>query len=174
MTGKEKAFEVYKKAYSLLDNTTPCKFDCGELCGKACCSNNSNFAQNSGMLLLPYEKDYIFSLGKTSFSFENSNDGTYLICRGNCERNFRPISCRIFPFYPSFTEDNNFVCRADIRAISVCPLIISKKFKRQNVYFLRNFKKSIKVLLSHEEIKKEILKTSEFTDSLYTLLHSIK
>lgn len=174
MTGKDKAFEVYSKAYSLLDNTTPCRFDCGELCGKACCQNNANFAQNNGMLLLPYEKEYISSLGAYSFSFEDSKDGTYLICLGSCERQFRPISCRIFPYYPSFSDGLKFNLRSDIRAISICPIISSKKFIRPNVYFLRNFKKSIKILLSHDEIKRELLKTSEFIDSLYSLLNIIK
>jgi hypothetical protein len=43
---------LYKKAYRLLEHSTPLKFDCGQLCGSRCCSGGNE----AGMCLYPGEE----------------------------------------------------------------------------------------------------------------------
>ena len=46
---------LYKKAYRILENSTPLKFDCGTLCDKKCCSGDDKFRYAS----LPWGRNYL-------------------------------------------------------------------------------------------------------------------
>lgn len=164
---KEKYTEIFDKVYRLTDNTTPRSFDCGELCGKRCCSNLSSGKLKSGMALLPHEKDYLISKG-AKYEYAENEDGDILICNGSCNRKLRPFACRIFPYYADL-RDNRIKIKKDLRAVSVCPLILMKIRKRPSVYFLRNIKKSIRVLCTEEEIKDNFDSISGFIEYLYDL-----
>lgn len=109
-------------ARALLSNLTPLKSDCGRLCGGACCQGDDA----TGMLLFPGEEALYaacsfarvlpagFSLGGQSVSL--------LVCEGRCERENRPLACRLFPLFLKFREDQPPVLRMDARARAVCPL----------------------------------------------------
>ena len=87
--------ETLKKARELLADVTPLKTDCGKVCGARCCRPLET--EETGMLLFPGEEEL-------------------------CERNDRPLACRIFPLLPVIRNDEVKVA-ADQRARAVCPLL---------------------------------------------------
>lgn len=109
-------------ARELLRELTPLKTDCGRLCGGACCEGD----EATGMLLFPGEEALYdscsfarvipadFALGGTGVRL--------LVCEGRCERDNRPLACRLFPLFLTFKEDGTTKMRLDRRAKAVCPL----------------------------------------------------
>ena len=157
---------LLKQAYSLLDEVTPLKYDCGLICGGKCCHSDSTGAvENPGMLLLPEEEKLT---SDASFIIEESDDGKVLICNGKCDRALRPFSCRIFPFYASIGKDGSVSLKKDPRAFNTCPVAIKEKGTRHSVYFHRNAVRAIRILMKDEDFKRELKKTSDFCDGLYS------
>ena len=117
--------DIYSHAYTMLKDRTPVMFDCGNLCSSACCHDNG-----LGMLLFPYEDIFINSI-PNDFIIKNSNiviDGytvKLLYCKGTCNRNIRPLACRIFPLFPYTYEDNRVSVKFDPRASGTCPLLLT-------------------------------------------------
>lgn len=109
-------------ARALLSGLTPLKADCGRLCGGACCQGD----EATGMLLFPGEEALYahcafarvlpagFSLGGQGVSL--------LVCQGRCERENRPLACRLFPLFLCFREDGSTRVVMDRRARALCPL----------------------------------------------------
>ncbi len=109
-------------ARALLSGLTPLKADCGRLCGGACCQGD----EATGMLLFPGEEALYahcafahvlpagFSLGRQGVSL--------LVCQGRCERENRPLACRLFPLFLRFREDGSTRVVMDRRARALCPL----------------------------------------------------
>lgn len=158
--------DLLKKAHALLDEATPLKFDCGKLCGSRCCKRSSvGNTENPGMLLLP-DEELLFDA--PSFSVIDGGDGKLLSCNGACERSSRPFSCRIFPFYAE-TDGEKISLRPDPRAFMCCPVAVRKKKTRHSVFFHRNAVRSVRILMKDKDFKRELIKTSEFCDGLYSL-----
>lgn len=94
--------KIYKKAWLELEKSTPLSGDCGVICAKKCCMGTDS----DGMLLFPGEE----SLYKDSGSWYTIKDSGVTLpgnikiklftCIGNCQRELRPLSCRIFPLMP--------------------------------------------------------------------------
>ena len=167
---KNRIFKIFDEVYSLTDNVTPKKFDCGGLCGSACCKSASYFDNESGMHLLPFEKEYlVYRFSNLPFNFIQTENEQLLVCKGSCDRNSRPLSCRIFPYYVNILENQEIKISHDIRALHLCPLLISKKYRRKNVYFSRNVKRAYRLLLNEPILKEDIIKTSEFVNSIFDL-----
>ena len=114
--------ETVLAARKLLEEITPLKTDCGRLCQGACCRGDDA----TGMLLFPGEDalyhactfgrviDAEFALG--------GNTAKLFVCGGACERENRPLACRLFPLFLRFKEDGTTKLRMDARARQVCPL----------------------------------------------------
>lgn len=102
---------MYKRLYQLFKNKTPIKSDCGIICGCACCKGNDN----TGMLLFPGES--------TGLKTIDSGGRKYAICNGNCLRSERPLSCRIFPFFPAVDSCGEISVTIDPRGFNICPLV---------------------------------------------------
>lgn len=132
---------ILKSCYSVLGKYTPLEFDCGKLCGGKCCGGD----ENTGMILFPGEENLI----DPDIIVKKTEDGIPIaICNGTCDRNKRPLSCRIYPLFPHIINDEgreyieiDFDSRAD------CPLTqgelnISRRFckavKRVGKYLLLN------------------------------------
>lgn len=168
----ERCAALLRQAYALLRDVTPRRFDCGVLCGGACCRNLSSDDSESGMLLLPYEREYLRCTAAglaidTGYHFETNGSDEFLICSGKCNRALRPFACRIFPYYPAF-RDEQIILRPDPRAVSVCPLIRQRlTVRRTNVYFLRNVKKAANVLIREPVFRTELEKNAAYLDGLY-------
>ncbi len=109
-------FTDYNKMYNKINRTlkdlTPLKGDCGQLCGCACCKGD----KNTGMRLFPYEES-------TLEVKELENGVRLVICDGTCERNSRPLACKIFPFFPTIDEKEKVYVELDYRASRLCPMI---------------------------------------------------
>ena len=85
--------EIYKK----LDTVTPVDFDCGSLCGEACCVYDlKNPEEELALYLLPGEE--------LMYEESDSFDLYYF----DCDRSIRPIQCRTFPLVPHIDENGEF------------------------------------------------------------------
>ena len=109
-------------ARELLETLTPLKTDCGRLCQGACCQGD----EATGMLLFPgeealYENCAFARVVPTGFSL-GGTPAQLLVCSGRCDRENRPLACRLFPLFLKFREDQTPVLRMDARARAVCPL----------------------------------------------------
>ena len=166
-------YALLRRAYALLENVTPLRYDCGKLCGGACCKSDTvNSETCGGMSLLPYE-DVLIG-GADGFEVKDTDDGKVLICSGRCERIFRPFQCRIFPYYARIdAQTGRISLRIDPRSVNVCPMALKQKGTRHSVYFHRNAVRAIRLLMRDEDFKKELIKTSEFCDGLYDFYRSL-
>ena len=118
-----KPLEAVLAARDLLETVTPLKNDCGQACGGACCQPDED--GQGGMLLFPGE-DTLYEPLPEGFSIREDDavlPGLKLLtCDGVCERQNRPLSCRLFPMLPTRTG-----AKMDRRAWAVCPLMESGK-----------------------------------------------
>jgi len=146
---------LYKKAYAILNNVSPLKFDCGVLCNGACCKGE----KNTGMYLYPgeeimYESNPgLLKISKINFSDEYAKDILHAVCNGKCERSFRPLACRIFPLVPYISADGSLTIREDLRAFNLCPLIGQSKNQSFNMLFQRKVVNAFRLLINDEDIK---------------------
>jgi len=108
--------KFYKHIYEKFSIITPLYFDCGQLCNNKCCQNN-----NKGMILFPFEEEFLNSF-ENDYNIVKSNSYNILYCDGTCNRNFRPLSCIIFPLFPFLFEDGRLDIRLDPRSKNFCPL----------------------------------------------------
>lgn len=108
---------ILHKARTLFDDLTPLATDCGRLCAGRCCQPMEG--ENTGMLLFPGEAAYYEDLPDYTVKFTPA--GQLLTCSGTCNREDRPLSCRLFPLLPVLREDGIKVA-TDLRAKPVCPL----------------------------------------------------
>lgn len=137
---------VIKSCYSILNNVTPLEFDCGKICNGKCCKGD----EKTGMLVFTGEEKLLDS----DISVAHNEDGTAVaVCDGSCNRNYRPLSCRIYPLFPLIKNENG---REHIDVIvdprADCPLCTGEfQFTRQ---FTKAVKRVGKFLLLNEETAK--------------------
>ena len=129
---------MYQKLYRLFRTVTPLKKDCGVLCGGACCRGDDR----TGMLLFPHEE--------TNLQVIEENGLRYAVCQGVCRREDRPLSCRIFPFFPAVDENGRVYAVIDERGRFVCPLVRQCDNVKFRSSFLRRVKKA-GILLAKDE-----------------------
>ncbi len=127
-TSKTKYARLYTKVWNKLDTFTPLMGDCGRLCDKKCCSGTDH----DGMLLFPGEEFLYEDIGGDWFHITDSNivlsDGykiKLLVCRGECPRENRPLSCRIFPIIPYMNDEGRVEFRLDLRSLGICPVVFN-------------------------------------------------
>lgn len=113
--------EFYRALYRQLEHVTPLRFDCGRLCGGACCRSDP---EQPGMYLFPGE-EAMFA-GKTGYTVTDAvlpgyGKAPLLACEGACKRSERPLACRVFPLAPAFASDS-LSLRLDPRGRRACPL----------------------------------------------------
>ena len=101
-----------------LNSITPLKRDCGRVCGSRCC--DSLEGEETGMLLFPGEVELY--AGKAGWEIVNTAQGLMTVCPGRCERDERPLACRLFPLLPLPGKDGGIRVVTDQRAKAVCPL----------------------------------------------------
>ena len=139
--------DTLERARQLLKDCTPLNRDCGGLCGHACCLGDET--GENGMLLFPGEERYYE--GNPDFTLA----GGKIICQGRCDRDLRPLGCRVFPLVIL----NNAKVKMDIRAWPVCPLMQSgKKGLRQD--FIEKVQQAAALLWNDEEQRAFVEKTT--------------
>ena len=161
--------KLYKHLYRLLDDATPIKADCGKLCGSACCDGD----EDTGMYLFPFEevmysgKERWLKIYDSDF-FVGGNAVKIAICNGRCEREKRPLSCRIFPLFLYSGGE----LKADFRAKHICPLAAANiETDEYNPQFTKNVRKVFNILKKFsqtsayiKETEKIILEQKEISD----------
>ncbi len=127
---KVKYVKLYTKVWKKLETITPLMGDCGRLCDKKCCGGT----EHDGMLLFPGEEYLYEALSRDWFQIIDSNialsDGykiKLLVCRGECPREYRPLSCRIFPVIPYINEEGRAEFRLDLRSLGICPVVFNPR-----------------------------------------------
>ncbi len=152
---------VLKTCYSILRRTTPLSFDCGYLCKGKCCNGDSE----TGMLLFPGEEKLI---DKNIKIITTKNGNKLAVCSGICDRNKRPLACRIYPLFPLIvSEEGKGIIRvvSDYRAD--CPLIQGNfKFNKR---FIKGIKRIGKFLLLNEETSDYLKQLSKEFNDYYQL-----
>ena len=97
---------------------TPLKRDCGRVCGARCCRPLEG--EKTGMLLFPGEEEAY--AGRAGWKLRETAMGLMVICSGACEREERPLACRMFPLLPLPERTGEIRAVIDRRAGAVCPL----------------------------------------------------
>lgn len=159
---------VIKSCYSVLRRTTPLNFDCGKICNGKCCKGD----EKTGMLLFPGEEKLI---DPDINVIETDNGDKLAVCNGSCDRNHRPLSCRIYPLFPVLVNQKErsevkvcFDYRAD------CPLYILDSDYKFNKRFIKCVRRVGKYLLLNEETKEFYLELSDSCNEYYELLKKLK
>ena len=152
----------------LLRDLTPLKADCGRLCGAACCSSLEG--EETGMLLFPGEAWLYRDL--PGFRLGTADGRELLFCSGRCERDLRPLSCRIFPLLPILREDGVRVV-TDARAAAVCPLAGMGKSSLDSA-FVENVRRCGELLAADEEERAFLLRLTAEHDELRALQKSFR
>lgn len=139
---------TFKAIYRLLDRVSPVDFDCGRLCGSACCTcDNGEGEDELGIYLLPGEEklftrheDWLrWSVEKAEdYDFPESWHGNVFFVRcltpPVCERHMRPIQCRTYPLAPHIDEDGTL--RLILSTFDVpyeCPLIEAGRLDKDTI-----------------------------------------
>ena len=141
--------DVFEKAYKLLNKCTPLPVDCGQLCDCACCKGD----QDSGMLLFPGEEELFvnnkgFEIRETDYVLDDGFVVKLLLCNAECDRNSRPLACRIFPLFGFISGGSKLEIEIDPRAYDVCPLAIVGIQEGVSTDFILKVKKVFELLMN--------------------------
>ena len=140
---------VILRAKALLSSATPLSADCGRLCGARCCSG-----EGLGMELLPDEETL-----SPMLCFGEVKNGIF-VCRGECERKYRPWACMIFPLFPLVEEDENglhITAVNDLRAKRLCPIAESRILPS----FYAAVRRSARILCEDAAVKAYLIEKTE-------------
>ena len=154
---RDKYKRLYTEINRIIGDKTPLRKDCGQICGGECCKGDSE----TGMLLFPFEE--------SAFTVKEKEDVRLCVCEGSCNRDERPLSCRIFPFFPYVTPEGKIKVIPDIRGVNICPLISHFDEVRFDRGFLYRVKKVGRLLYTDEECRKFLEETSREIDALIAL-----
>ena len=152
--------EIYNCAYGKLNNLTPIKADCGRLCDRACCQGD----ENTGMYLFPFEKVLIKELWFEDCNIKAAGGRDLFVCSGSCNRNYRPLSCRIFPLTPYISEKGKLSVVMDNRAKSICPIAYAGDFNNLDPDFIRAVNQIARFLVKFDHIKRFVYELSRECD----------
>lgn len=155
---KNRYERLYKKVKDIMEDKTPLKKDCGFLCGKACCKGDSE----TGMLLFPFEE--------TAFEVTENQGVRLCVCQGSCNRDERPISCMLFPFFPYIDKNGRVKVIPDIRGAKMCPIVRNFTETKLDRRFIRRVKKVGRLLIKDEECRSFLEGISREMDAYISLL----
>ena len=129
-----------------LKNVTPLKRDCGRVCGARCCRPLGG--EETGMMLFPGEAEAY--AGKEGWTIRHTERGEMAVCPGTCDRDERPLSCRLFPLLPLPGNGGSVRVATDLRAQAVCPLARQGK-SALDPAFIDAVREAGEILLRREE-----------------------
>lgn len=168
MKAKISPKEFYDNIYKMLDNITPLSVDCGKLCKNACCAVSEEI---TGMYLFPFEEKMYSPMpdwGKiydTDFVTKNGKEINLFTCDGHCEREKRPLSCRIFPLVP-YIEKGKVKLVMDPRGKGMCPLAQTMRVDELNPEFVKAVEKAMKKCMKVKECQDFL---SSLSDEIFSL-----
>jgi hypothetical protein len=164
--------EDFEKVYFLLSGPA-LHGDCGELCGRMCCQE---YEPGVGMYLIPGE-ECMFT-GKEPWlkwryqwaknhDFPPEWDGLvqFVVCKGICPRERRPVQCRTFPLMPYLDTSGNLDARLDALTGSlICPLVRSSNKHSLRPEFVENVLEAWKILLKDPLVRADVAQQSRKLD----------
>lgn len=149
---------------------TPLDTDCGALCGAACCKGDD------AMWLFPGEDELYENVpGLEAIEGEGNLNVPYLRCTlTECDRALRPVSCRIFPYFPMAvrnTRTGKITVRAamDPRALKVCPLL-RRDAPAVTPAFRSAVERAGRLMLGEPSLREYLLRTTGYLLELAQLL----
>ena len=172
MKGKIDIKDFYRKIYSIIGDETPLLVDCGALCGGACCEVTDEI---TGMYLFPYEEKMYETLPSwaeiydTDFTYSGDKEVSLFTCTGKCERELRPLSCRIFPLVPYAHRGEELKIVMDLRGRGMCPLIAAMKVSDLSPQFVKSVKEAMTLCMKVKEIREFIYALTSSIDELDVL-----
>ncbi len=145
---------LYQRACSLMNISPLGRQDCGRLCNKRCCKGD----ESDGMFLFPGEEDFYSQKSSWAEIREAIEPVTgqslsFLVCRGTCPRELRPLACRTFPLLPKINAEGELELYLDKRGILICPLVKADNLNLFHPAFLRRVKRAWGLLLQDPELR---------------------
>lgn len=126
--------------------------DCGRLCGAACCQPDAD--GQGGVYLFPGEEELLGPLDWAEVVTDRialgGRPARMLVCRGECDRERRPLGCMIFPLTPQMDEEGGMEVRFDLRARAMCPLL-RHGLSGMRRDFVADVKKALQLIAEDEE-----------------------
>ncbi len=153
--------QMYNKIFKIMGELTPLKADCGTLCGGACCKRDD---KSIGMRLFPGEESNLQIL------VNEETAQPIAVCTGTCNREERPLSCRIFPFFPTVDEKGRVFVEPDYRAARLCPMIEHIDEIVFDKRFFKAVKKVGKILAKNKECLEFLQETTAEIDTYKAFL----
>lgn len=138
--------DTLMRAYELLGDKTPLLTDCGALCEAACCQPDED--GQGGVYLFPGEHERLADAAWGHL--ESDSFGEMLVCEGVCDRELRPLACRIFPLTPVKNAEGNWTVRVDIRSRAMCPLARSG-LRGLDPEFVKAVKRAVRAIAKDPE-----------------------
>ncbi len=163
----------YQYIYSFTSEPTPLQYDCGTLCGRACCQPGRN--NDLGVYLFPGE-EVMFNRKENWLIWEAQNPAEQLFpaswptpvyfirCTDLCPREARPLACRFFPLAPHLQQDNRLLFIYETLDLPYrCPLI-NEDLPLQNK-FIRTVAAAWQVMLQDSRIRNFVEEESRYRET---------
>ena len=151
--------QMYDRIFRIIGDLTPLRADCGRLCDGACCKGD----ENTGMRLFPHEQ--------TTLPVKDLPGGIRLaVSSGSCDRDKRPLACRIFPFFPTVDQKGKVYTEEDYRGKKICPMIGNSDRIIYDRRFLRAVKRVGKILAKDPHCLDFMQQATEEIDTYRALL----
>ncbi len=104
------------------------------------------------MLLFPGEEVLFtnkqgFEIIDTDYVLPSGFVVKLLLCNEACQRDERPLACRIFPLMGFVAEDGEIEVKIDPRAVIVCPLAMVGLEEGITTEFILKVKKTFEILM---------------------------
>lgn len=164
--------EDFEKVYSLLD-VPAVEDNCGDLCGAKCCQE---YEPGVGMYLLPGEEcmftgdeswlTWRYQLARNhDFPPDWKGLVQFVMCKGTCPRDRRPIQCRTFPLLPYLDADGNLDVRLDrLSGSLICPLIRHPGEHPLRSQFVDSVKQAWRILMKDPLVRADVAHQSRQLD----------
>lgn len=162
-----RAEDLYSLVHKRLNDVTPLKGDCGKICNRACCQDSP---EGNGMYLYPHEEKLYkkvhsnLKIEMTDFLYAKGKKALIAFCPSHCDRNFRPLACRIFPLVPFKKEGEKLQIIIDPRAKLMCPLANNFKMSDFDPLFVKSVTFVCNLLFKFKECQQFIVAQSELIE----------
>lgn len=162
----------FEEAYALLSGPA-LDGDCGALCSRMCCQE---YEPGVGMYLIPGEECMFTGKEpwlKWKYQWARHHDFPpewkgmvqFVMCRGTCPRDRRPIQCRTFPVTPYLDPQGNLGVKLDTLTGSlICPLVRSPEQHPLKPEFVENVLAAWKILLKDPLVRADVFQQSRMLD----------
>ena len=105
---------------------------------------------------------------KTSLTLKKNEAGENVaVCDGVCDRNKRPLACRIFPFFPTIDGKGKIFVELDYRAVRLCPMVEHCDEIVFNKKFFSALKKVGKILAKDPVCREFLFNATAEIDTYY-------